>query len=177
MIPIQEQLIESKNGTWKAASEMAVNASQPFFVMANQRTAAFLDLTQAIVEYNKMIAEYALEIIPSNVSQQQLVAAVVRTPRDHAVPGQPQFSQTATENIQRTSPEAPVGIPAQPISQVAYEYQPALTSGIAPATWTTPAQEEESIESSAPEWETSESGTGESAPETSTFLRGLVLPE
>ena len=78
MIPIQEQLIESKNGTWKAASGMLPSVSHPAFAVSTQRTAAFLDLTKAVIEYNQMIAEYALETIPPNVSHQQLVGAVVR---------------------------------------------------------------------------------------------------
>ena len=133
MIPIQEQLIESKNGTWKAASEMTPSASQPFFVISTQRTTAFLELTKAMVEYNKMIAEYALETIPSNVSQQQLVAAVVRLPRSNpASPVQPQVPQMATPGITLTQyeyeTEAPAGIAAQPVEQVAFQYQiPAKT--------------------------------------------------
>ena len=122
MIPIQEQLVESKNGTWKAASEMMPNASQPYFVVSNQRTVAFLELTKAIVDYNKMIAEYALETIPSNVSQQQLVGAVVRLPRVDATPTQPQIPQMATEGIRTTQYEVPIGIPAQSIQQVAHEF-------------------------------------------------------
>jgi hypothetical protein len=130
MIPIQEQLIESKNGTWKAASQMTQSASQPFFMVMNQRTAAFLDLTAAIVEYNKMIAEYALETIPPNVSQQQLVGAVVRQSGGNASPPQPQPSQMATGVITLSQYVAPVSVTAQPIEQVAYEYQPPPTPSI-----------------------------------------------
>ena len=122
MIPIQEQLIESKNGTWKAASQMTQSASQPFFMVVNQRTAAFLDLTHAIVEYNKMIAEYALETIPPNSIQKQLVGAIVRQPDGNASPPQ-QPSQMATGAVTLTQYEAPVSVTAQPIEQVAYEYQ------------------------------------------------------
>ena len=122
MIPIQEQLIESKNGTWKAASEMIPNASQPFFVVSNQRTMAFLDLTKAIVDYNKMIAEYALETIPSNISQQQLVGAIVRSPKVDAAPAQPQ-TQTATEGIRLTRYEVPADVLSQPVQRVTYEFQ------------------------------------------------------
>jgi len=125
MIPIQERLIETKNGTWRAASEMIPGASQPFFVVSTHRTMAFLDLTRAIVDYNKMIAEYAMETIPPHVSQQQLVGAVVRLPRTNtdAVPEQSQAIQMATEGIRLTQYEAPVGVPAQPIAQVAHEFQ------------------------------------------------------
>jgi hypothetical protein len=123
MIPIQEQLIESKNGTWRAASEMAQSAAQPFFIVSNQRTAAFLDLTKAVIEYNKMIAEYALETIPPNVSTQQLVTAVIRVPRGNVLPGQPQAPQTAMSGITLTQYEVPKGITAQPVGQVGYEYQ------------------------------------------------------
>ena len=123
MIPIQEQLIETKNGSWQAASSMVPSASQPFFVVSNQRTMAFLDLTRAIVDYNKMIAEYALETIPPNVSPQQLVGAVVRLPRSNAVLEQPQTLQTATEGIRLTRHEAPVGVASQPMQLVAHEFQ------------------------------------------------------
>ena len=121
MIPIQEQLIESKNGSWKAASEMMPSASHPLFAVSSQRTMTFLDLTKAIVDYNKMIAEYALETIPSNASQQQLVGAVVRLPRSSIVLEQPQTLQMATEGITLTQYESPVGITAQPVQQVGYE--------------------------------------------------------
>jgi hypothetical protein len=137
MIPIQEQLIESKNGTWKAASGMDLN----------QRTMAFLDLTTAIIEYNKMIAEYALETIPSNVSQQQLVRAVVRQSGNNPSPPQSQTPQMATGGITLTyhevpKGEPPKGVPAQPVEQMAYEYQiPTL-----PARNATP--EEESVPAS-----------------------------
>jgi len=123
MIPIQEQLIETKNGTWRAASEMAPSVSQPFFVISNQRAMAFLDLTRAIVDYNKMIAEYALETIPPNVRQQQLVGAVVRLPSGNAVPAQQQTPQIATEGIRLTQYDPPVGVTEQPVQQVAYEFQ------------------------------------------------------
>jgi hypothetical protein len=150
MIPIQEQLIESKNDTWKAASGMAPSASQSFFVVTSQRTMAFLDLTQAIIEYNKMIAEYALETIPPNVSQRQLVGAVVRTTSVTASPVQSQVHQTtspmATEGIILTQYNAPVGVRAEPVSMVAYEYQTPANSPI-------PAEqsEHEPLES-AQEW-------------------------
>ena len=126
MIPIQEQLIESKNGTWKAASEMAPNAAQPFFVVSSQRTTAFLDLTRAIVDYNKMIAEYALETIPPNASPHQLVGAVVRLSKGTAIQTQPPALQTtfqtATEEIRLSQYDIPVEVTAQPIQQVGYEY-------------------------------------------------------
>jgi hypothetical protein len=121
MISIQEQLIESKNGTWKAAS-----------AMANLRTTAFLDLNKAIVEYNKMIAEYALETIPPNVSHQQLVGAVVRLPKHNSAPEQPQFPQMATQGITLTNYDAPISIPAQPVAQIGSEFQ------ITPASITMP---------------------------------------
>jgi|GEM_PF-2918750 len=123
MIPIQEQLIESKNGTWRAASEMIPSASQPFFAISTQRTMAFLDLTRAIVGYNKMIAEYALETIPPNISQQQLVGTVVRLPSVNAVPEQPQMPPMAMESIGLTQYETLAGIVGQPVEQVAYEFQ------------------------------------------------------
>jgi len=106
MIPIQEQLIESKNGTWNAASAMVhggtQSTTQPFFMAANQRTMAFLELTKSIVEYNKMIAEYAAETIPPNASQQQFVAAVVRLQGRSATPEQSQPSLVVTEGIRLT---------------------------------------------------------------------------
>ena len=133
MIPIQEQLIETKNGSWRAASAMVPNASQPFFVVSNQRTIAFLGLTRAIVDYNKMIAEYALETIPPHVSPQQLVGAVVRLPRSSEVQEQPQALQRsteergteemATEGIRLAQYEAPVGIQAEVAQQVGHEYE------------------------------------------------------
>ena len=122
MIPIQEQLIESKNETWKATSEMAQSASQPFFVISTQRTTAFLELSKAIIEYNKMIAEYALETIPPNVSQQQLVAAVVRLPKGNVLPAVP-VSQMATSEITLTQYDVPLGVRDQSVEQVGYEYQ------------------------------------------------------
>ena len=126
MIPIQEQLIESKNGTWKAAAGMAPNASQPFFVVSSQRTMAFLDLTTAIVDYNKMIAEYALETIHPNVSANQLLGAVVRLPRGTTNQTQPPALQTtfqtATEEIKLAQYEVPEEVTSQPMQQVSHEY-------------------------------------------------------
>ena len=118
MIPIQEQLIESKNGTWRAAAGMDVN----------QRTMAFLDLTKAIIEYNKMIAEYALETIPPNVSHQELVRAVVRQSGGSTPLPQTRTPQMAGGEITLTHHEAsmgenPISVPAQPVAQMAYEYQ------------------------------------------------------
>ena len=125
MIPIQEQLIETKNGTWKAASEMVQSASQPLFAVSNQRTTAFLDLTNAIIEYNKMIAEYALETIPPNVSPYQLAGAVVRLPRGgETMPVQPQTQRAAMGEITLTQYEMPPEVTAQPVEQVAHEFQP-----------------------------------------------------
>jgi hypothetical protein len=123
MIPIQEQLIESKNGTWKAASGMTQSASQPLFALLNQRTTAFLDLTKAVIEYNKMIAEYATETIPPNAGQHQLVRAVVRTPGSNTSPTQQQSPQMATSGVTLTQYDAPVGVIAEPVAQVAYQYQ------------------------------------------------------
>ena len=122
MIPIQEQLIETKNDTWKAASGMMLSASQPFFAVSNQRTLAFLDLTKAVIEYNKMIAEYALETIPSNAGQHQLIGAVVRLSRSSAVSEQPQTQQKMAGDITLTQYEVPVGVPARPAQLVGNEF-------------------------------------------------------
>jgi len=148
MIPIQEQLIESKNGTWRAASEMIPSAAQPFFAISNQRTMAFLDLTKAIVDYNKMIAEYALGTIPSNISSQQFVGAVVRLPKGNAVPIHSQVSQVATESIRLTQYEAPAEVTAQPVEQVAYEFQVDYQSPPVPPSFPIP----EVIETREPEF-------------------------
>ena len=123
MIPIQEQLIESKNETWKAASMMGQSASQPFFSLSQQRTMAFLDLTTAIIEYNKMIAEYALETIPANVSPQQFVGAVIRLPKENALPTQPPVPQVATGGITLTHYEMPMEVMAQPAERIGNEFQ------------------------------------------------------
>ena len=129
MIPIQEQLIESKNGTWKAASAMALGGTQPFLTVANQRTLAFLELTKAIVEYNKMIAEYATETMPPNVGQQQFVAAVVRLPKRVTAPEQRQTPQMAKQGVALMSYNdsydevVPVSVPAQPVEFIASEFQ------------------------------------------------------
>jgi len=128
MIPVQEQLIETKNDTWKAASEMIPSASQPFFAVSNQRTMAFLDLTQAVIEYNKMIAEYALETIPPNVSQHQLVGAVVRLPKNDVVLKQSQPQQRRAGDITLTQYEAPERVMAPSVQPVTYEYQPEYQS-------------------------------------------------
>jgi len=128
MIPIQEQLIESKNGTWKAASEMVQSASHPPFVVSTQRTMAFLDLTRAVIEYNQMIAEYALETIPPNVSHQQLVGAVVRLPRtDESPQSAINRRQSATQPVAIAHNEEPANMAAQPVMQAGYEY-PSLSA-------------------------------------------------
>ena len=165
MIPIQEQLIETKNGTWKAASGMIQNPSQPFFMASNQRTTAFLDLTHTIVEYNKMIAEYALETIPPNVSSQQLVGAVVRLPKRNTTPEQPQPPQMATPGIKLTQYEMPSGITAQPVEQIASEFQAAPASMAISASQIIPADEMTETENEETE----------TASEPSTLLRNLMF--
>ncbi|MDR3181990.1 MAG: hypothetical protein LBT89_03570 [Planctomycetaceae bacterium] len=74
LIPIQEQLIEAK--------------------MQTQRIDDLLDLTTTIVEYNKMIAEYASATVASSISNEALVGAVIKLVKR----GKPQ-----TQFIQQTS--------------------------------------------------------------------------
>ncbi|MDR0522251.1 MAG: hypothetical protein LBH00_10425 [Planctomycetaceae bacterium] len=117
MIPIQEQLIETKKNTLSAASGLP---------LAQQRE-AFCSLTQSIVEYNKMIAEYALETIPPNVSRETLIGAVIRLP-DHALNRSPgnadrQNPSSAASGISLMGYDAPVRTYAVPAAPAAEEYR------------------------------------------------------
>ena len=138
MIPIQEQLIESKNSTWKAASEMVPSAAQPPFAVSTQRTMAFLELTRAVIEYNQMIAEYALETIPPHVPHRELVGAVVRLPKAESSPQTASSSwqpipatqaMPVTQGITLAHHAEPMDVPALPIRQVHHEH-PAIPAPV-----------------------------------------------
>lgn len=89
MIPIQEQLLQARHRACVDTFEMFRNIptdSQQLLIMFNQRTEAFLGMSDAIVEYNRMIADYASETIGPGVSQYQLVGALIELPKSDSTP-------------------------------------------------------------------------------------------
>ena len=97
MIPIQEQLVRARHIACSETFEMYKSipqSSQQLLLMLNQRTAAFLEMTEAIVDYNNLIADYATETISANVSGHQLIGALVELPRqDSVTPTGPRHEQ------------------------------------------------------------------------------------
>jgi len=88
LIPIQEQLLNSKMAESVAAHAMIQNTMQQLpqnprdlIFTLNQRTEAFCGLITAAIDYNKMIAEYVSETVGSGVSQYRLVSAVIELPK------------------------------------------------------------------------------------------------
>jgi len=88
LIPVQEQLLNSKKEESRAADVMIQNTIQQLpqnprdlIFTLNQRTEAFCGLIAATVDYNKMIAEYVSETVSSGVSQYRLVSAVIELPK------------------------------------------------------------------------------------------------
>jgi hypothetical protein len=100
-----------------------------------QRTSAFLELTKAVVEYNKMIAEYALETIPPSVSGYQLVGAVVKLPKRERLPVQHPVQQpvhAVSPSIKLTDYTVPQGAIAEPAEQIASEFKAAPAEIVVP---------------------------------------------
>ncbi|MDR1963403.1 MAG: hypothetical protein LBQ50_06465 [Planctomycetaceae bacterium] len=89
LIPIQEQLIDAKHRSCTTTFEMLQNIppdSRQLIEVLNQRTTAFLELVEAVVDYNKMIAEYTSATIPPDVSGSRLVGALIELPKTNATP-------------------------------------------------------------------------------------------
>lgn len=84
MIPIQEQLIGTQRAGCEAAAAMLQNSiqsnSRDLVFYLDQRTAAFCDMINAVIDYNKQIAEYTSETVGSGVSQYRLIGAVIELP-------------------------------------------------------------------------------------------------
>ncbi len=88
LIPFQEQLIDARKNE-RAAAERFFQATlknrqgsvQDWVSVLNQRTGAFVELTGAVVDYNKMIAEYTSETIGSNISTYRMVGALIELPK------------------------------------------------------------------------------------------------
>lgn len=84
MIPIQEQLLATQRAGCEAAAAMLQNSMQSnprdLVWYLNQRTTAFCDMIDAVIDYNKLIAEYTSETIGPGVSQYRLVGAVIELP-------------------------------------------------------------------------------------------------
>jgi hypothetical protein len=109
LIPVQQQLVDARQKTSDALYAML--SATPSFTLLNQRMSSSLEMVHAVVDYNKMIAQYTAETVGANVNQFQLVGAVIelqkngiRTsmqPEPAALPEQPPMSLTMT-------PPAPV---------------------------------------------------------------------
>jgi hypothetical protein len=85
LIPVQEQLIDARHRSCTIIFEMLQNNipsdSRQLVDVLNQRTTAFLELVEAVIDYNKMIAEYTSETIPPEVSGFRLVGALIELPK------------------------------------------------------------------------------------------------
>ncbi len=126
MIPIQEQLVQSRLEACRDTFELHGSipaSSQELLSMLNQRTEAFLNLIEAIVDYNKMIAEYTSETIPPGISQYRLVGALIELPK---------ISTLAETNTGTTTTFAPLFSPMRtsPLAspQVSPQPSPAETA-------------------------------------------------
>lgn len=140
MIPLQEQLIDAKFKARKASDNLFQTASGNSGAMAelvsslNQRTEVYLELVQAIVDYNSIIAEYTSETVGTGISQYRLVGALIELPkympRSSHSPETMQPSQLATPR-----PNTFSGIPAgsQPLPPAAPNTPPAPAFEAPPA--------------------------------------------
>jgi hypothetical protein len=84
LIPVQEQLVDARHRGCITIFEMLQNIpsdSRQLIDVLNQRTTAFLELAEAVIDYNKMIAEYVSETIPSEISGFRLVGALIELPK------------------------------------------------------------------------------------------------
>ncbi|MDR0871448.1 MAG: hypothetical protein LBN39_11715 [Planctomycetaceae bacterium] len=120
LLPVQQQLVDAKHKSCEAVFGMlaAVPANSLQLVsQLNQRTESFFEMKDAVVEYNKMIAQYTAETVGPNVSPVQLVGAIIELPKA----GEPSDNRR-TENA--TVPVAPklAAELASPAEQIATEF-------------------------------------------------------
>jgi hypothetical protein len=111
LIPVQEQLIDARHRSCTIIFEMLQNIpmdSRQLVDVLNQRTTAFLELIEAVIDYNKMIAEYTSETIPLEVSGSRLVGALIELPK----------TNSPTPNL----PTSHLQTPNPPISNQSTEY-------------------------------------------------------
>ncbi|MDR0704013.1 MAG: hypothetical protein LBF88_03410 [Planctomycetaceae bacterium] len=95
LIPVQEQLIDARRRSCTIIFEMLQSIpsdSRQLIEVLNRRTTAFLELVEAVIDYNKMIAEYTSETIPPEVSGFRLVGALIELPKTN-----PPISNQSTE--------------------------------------------------------------------------------
>ena len=88
MISLQAELVDARKNSQQAANGYFVKMTQnpqgspqDHVLALNQRTDAFVDLVASVVDYNKMIAEYTSETIGANVSNTQLLGALLELPK------------------------------------------------------------------------------------------------
>jgi hypothetical protein len=107
LIPVQEQLIDARHRSCMIIFEMLQNIPQDtrqLLEVLNQRTTAFLELVEAVIDYNKMIAEYTSETIPPEVNGVRLVGALIELPKinspkpNSSIPSAP-MSNLQTPNL------------------------------------------------------------------------------
>ncbi|MDR3199099.1 MAG: hypothetical protein LBU34_14625 [Planctomycetaceae bacterium] len=92
LIPVQEQLVDARHRSCITAFEILQNIppdSRQLIDVLNQRTGSFLELAEAVVDYNKMIAEYTSETIPPDISGVRLVGALIELPKTGSPPPNP----------------------------------------------------------------------------------------
>ncbi|MDR2756868.1 MAG: hypothetical protein LBC20_14310 [Planctomycetaceae bacterium] len=107
LIPVQEQLIDARHRGCMTLFEMLQNIppdSRQLIDVLNQRTNAFLELIDTVIDYNKMIAEYASETIPSSVSGYRLVGALIELPKTNSQTPTTPLSNLQTPNSLTPNP-------------------------------------------------------------------------
>jgi hypothetical protein len=124
LIPVQEQLIDARHRSCTIIFEMLQNIppdSRQLIEVLNRRTTAFLELAEAVIDYNKMIAEYTSETIPPEVSGYRLVGALVELPKTNSpTPDSPTPNHSPTPNPPTSNLQTP-NSPIEPvIIQTAY---------------------------------------------------------
>jgi hypothetical protein len=106
LIPIQEQLVDAKHRGCITTFEMFQNIppdSRQLIDILNQRTQAFLGMTEAVIDYNKMIAEYTSATIAPSISGYRLVGALIELPKTDSPVPRPSSTEYAAPNTLKLS--------------------------------------------------------------------------
>jgi hypothetical protein len=118
LIPVQEQLIDARHRSCTIIFEMLQNIppdSRQLIEVLNRRTTAFLELAEAVIDYNKMIAEYTSETIPPEVSGYRLVGALIELPKTNSpTPDSPTPNHSPTPNLPTSNLQTP-NSPIEPV--------------------------------------------------------------
>lgn len=90
LIPTQEQLVGYRRNGFIASENLLIEAMknpgqfQTLVTQLQQRTESFVELADAIIEYNKMIADYATDTIGPEIDTQRLIGALIELPKQNS---------------------------------------------------------------------------------------------